>query len=231
MAIGTPLSLGSFATASATSGAIASTPNPVTAADLIILIHYFANSAATVSGLPTDTAGNVYTRVTVQTTAPAYEVFISPGSLAMASASSISCNFNSSAGRHGLAALTLAGMIPSLGVWDPRPLTTTGTATSANSLTGTPIGASNMFNLGFMVTAAAPGTFTPGGSWTAVGGSAATAIILPAYQVTNSFTATLVWAPGWVNSILYRSATMAFKGLPAANTSRQQQLSMTGMGV
>lgn len=231
MAIGTPLSLGSFATAAATSGSIASTANAVTAGDLIILIHYAASSAATVNGLPTDTAGNVYTRVTVQTTTPAYEVFVSPGSLAMASASSISCNFNSSSVRHGLAAITVSGMIPSLGVWDPRPLTSTGTATSAGSLTGTPIGASAMFNLGFIVAGAAAGAYTPGGSWTAIGGSAATAIILPAYQVTNSFTATLVWAPAWVNSINYRSATMAFKGLPAANTSRQQQLSMTGMGV
>lgn len=229
MAIGTPLSLGSGATASAASLAIASTANAVTAGDLVIVMHYSNVTTGTIATI-TDTAGNVYTRVaTSNPNAVLYEVYVCPNALAMASTSSISCTFNAGSNRHGLAAMTLSGMMPNIGVYDPRATTTTGTATSANSITLNAIGSTNMFVLGLIVSGATLGTVTMGGSFTAIGGTAATAIVLPSYQIISS-PAAISFVPSWVNSATYRTATMAFKGLAAANTSRQAQAALTGVG-
>lgn len=231
MAIGTPVDLGKATSASATSLTIASTLAAVAAGESILI---FANMASgqTISSI-TATSGDTPFGTTAASAVPILNFAWFASSAGMAIASSITVNFGGGAARCAINAVKVSGMNPVTAVMrDARsvPATTTGTATSATSQTTNAL--SSVSTLLFGATghgSADPGTWSPPAGFTAIGGTTSVCFLKLAWKIVT-VPAPVVWNPTWVNSVTYRSSVQCFLGAQAANTSREMQQSMMGMG-
>lgn len=229
MAIGTPTQIGTNQ-ASGTSLVITTTANIVTGDMVIVWCGGGSNNTAPTS--VSDSSGNTYSLVAAGgATAEIIGVVFCVNAIALNSGGTITVNFGGASANHAVSAFKVSGMNTTLAeVRDTNavPTTTSGTATSAGSQTTGALACSTSLLTGAIFTSSSdPGTFTPGGSWTAIGGTS-TRFIKPAYQIVAVGTPA-VWAPTWVNSVLYRSTVQIFKGAVASNTARPMGLTM-GVG-
>lgn len=225
-AIGTPLDLGHNQTTSAT-GLTITTGNAITAGDMACVLDYTAATGGLFTSAPTDTAGNTYVQVYSFTgSTPAFEIYCSFNSLAMASSSTITTVF-AGAVRHGIDAFTVSGIGTTSAAFDKSCGTPTGTATSSGTLTVPQLSVANELVIGWFAGASDPGARTWGTGFTGVGGNTATAFALPAYLAVTVPT-TFTFAPSWVNSVTYRTGCATFKG--SAQTSGGPGMGMTGAG-
>jgi hypothetical protein len=225
MAISIPLDLGNAANASTLTLSI-TTLNPVAAGDLIILGHYASSTTGFITSATfTDSAGNIYQKPVIAfANPPLGEVGIAAAALPMAAGGTITCNFLGAAMRHVISAMTVSGMLRSFGCFNPgaaiSPVPVT--AAAAPSVSGHPVYSTMQLALGFLMAGASLGTVTPGGAWTPLGGTnTATGCLLPYYQILNTITDPLVWAPTFVNSVLHRSIFVPFTGQPGSIAAGQ----------
>ncbi len=238
MAIGTPVDQGHAASIATPASLTITTLANITAHSAIFLWHYSNSASLSVMSDVQDSAGNKwFTAGLNNTTAPLAELWYCPDSAVLNSGGTITPTWTTGALRHAITAFSVTGLLigtqfttanlPNPLDMNDVPASITATNTGA-TITMTPYGSNIQLLTAAMGTASNPGTFTPGGSWTAIGGSAATAWILPMYQIVAS-TADVAASPSWVNSVSNRLSARSFKGLPATNTAQAMAM-MTGVG-
>lgn len=227
MAIGTPVDLGHQQSTSANTLSL-TTSAAVTAGDLILVFWASTSSGTNVTSV-TNTAGDTPFLSTTGATSPEINVSWFANSAGMASSSNITVNFNATT-RCAFSAMKVAGMNTTTSfVRDARsaPTTTTGTATSATSQVTPSLSTTKSLLVGATAhNSTDPGVWTPGGSFTSIGGTTATLFLKTAYLIVST-AAPVTWAPTWVNSAIYRSTVQVFIG---AQTGAGGGLSLTGVG-
>jgi hypothetical protein len=119
------------------------------------------------------------------------------------------------------------------GCYDPHTGTNASversTATSSPSTAILNSSAAQMAIFGFTAAGATLGTFTPGGSFTALTALTTNAFMYPYYQILAANTP-LSTAPSWVNSVSHINLSCGFIGIPATTKNRQSNLALTGVG-
>ncbi len=232
MAIGTPTIVGSIGNASTPASLAITTTGAIATHDLVVLWHY-ANATNSTATSVTDTSSNTYTRLfSLTTTSPLIEVYHCSDAIAMTSGNAITIpSFANAALRHGMYAVNITGMVRDAGVFDKH----TGqfeksTATSSTSTPCLNAAAAQELLLGCTLAGTSLGTFTAGAGWTALTALTTNAFIYPQYQILSTPTAVSL-APTWVSSILHGTISLGFVGIPATNTSREAQGTLTGVGV
>lgn len=232
MAIGTPVDLGHNTQLTSVTTALTTTAG-VSAGDLILF--FFGNTAGTLATSIADTAGNTYGLKQFTGGTLVTGCFYCANALPMVSGSTITATMSGSTSRQGVTAMTVPGMtLNSLIAYDTSYIPATGVSANGTGTSGTKAYQSLAQTTELLVEvwgggASAFGTFTPTTGFTALGGSAATATLLPAYKITSDGSPPTINA-SWVNSITYRGILFGFRGAVATNTARPDGI-FTGVGV
>jgi hypothetical protein len=222
MAIGTPYDMGNYANASTPSSGSITTTHAVATGDLVVIGRYTGATAGVFTSAPTDNSSNTYVQVPAgyrcSSATPVVDVWYSVNSTSMVTSSTISFNFSGSALREGVTAFGVSGMATA----SPIALGSAGTTngTTNNNTTAVTQNAVNLYTsqiliIGWFATSSNVSGFTPGGSWTRVGGTlAGSANIVPCYQIVSSIGNT-VWQPSWTGTASNRCVAMGFIGSSA----------------
>ena len=218
-AIGTPTQLG---VGTATNGNISITTGADAPPGSLIIVVASATNTHALSGVA-DNAGNCASAYSAaanstQSGAVTLGVYYCLTTIDLPSGGVISVTLNSSHNMSATAFAVTTGIAAS-------PLDKSGTiqtATSGTSATSTSTGAlSQAVEIVVGVLALDGGTsggFTPGGSFSSIGGELANSKgAYVAYQIVNS-TSSVAWAPSWSGSTDWQSSVYSFKGAAASAT-------------
>ncbi|MHB8529723.1 MAG: hypothetical protein ACYC8V_09470 [Caulobacteraceae bacterium] len=211
MAIGTPVSLG---TANNTGAVVSEAITGVTVAAGTAIIVLAGFNVVISAPSVTDSAGNVYSVSAVQNAGGSRSYFLAWSTTGGALAGgSITASWTT-AGKVGMAAIGVTGLAAS--PLDVTGTAATGTATSAAAVATGTLASANELLIGANYLQA-PGTYTPGGSFTALTAPQQSSApnIDWAWQIVSS-NGSVSWSPSWVNSCLYGSNIWTFMGATGA---------------
>lgn len=231
MAIGNPTIVGSIGSASTPASLAISSTGAIATHDLVAVAHY-ANGGNSLATSITDDSSNVYRRILLAPGAPLLEVYICYDAIAMTTGHAVTIpSFTNSALRHGMYVTNVTGMLRDAGVFDLHTgANEHSTGTSSPSMAIKATAAAQMLLLTFSASGGTLGTYTPTTGFTALTPLTSNAFIYPEYKVVAA-PQTLSSNPTWVNSVLHNTGSLGFVGIPAANTSRQAQGTLLGVGV
>lgn len=227
MAIGTPVNQGHNQGSSVGSLSV-TTLATIATGDFILIVVGNSTSGQAITAV-TDPAGNTYTIVAGGgSTAISFAYCANATGFA---AGAVAITFGGTS-RHSAQIFSVSGMsLVTATVRDTNatPATTTGTSNPAatSQTTGARAQAASLL-IGALYTAGNdPGTFTPGGSFTALGGTTATDFLKTAYQIVSDANP-VAWAPAGTNNVVYRSSVQIFR---APTPSARPDGMLTGVGM
>lgn len=206
MAIGTPVQLG---TGSGNGGSHVITTVANCPAGNLIVISTCLSLTSSIASI-VDSAGNTYTILDSVTGNPGLFVSYCANCLNLPSGGTITLTTSSGGTAQRSTAMCVSGIATSSPVDTSNHTATGSAATSATSVsTGTLAQASELV-VGVSTFVTAISGYTPGGSFTAIGGVSTSSGVQNAYQIVSAATA-VAYAPSWTTASNYRTDIVSFK--------------------
>ena len=112
MAIGTPVDIGHNQVSSGTTLAITTTANILTG-DFVLIVAMGGTASTQITSVTTDASGNVYTVPTAGSQTDSASFAFTPNAVALNSGATLTVNFGGAAGRHGIQAYRITGLVTS----------------------------------------------------------------------------------------------------------------------
>ncbi len=231
MALGTPVNQGHNQASSGSTSLAVTTLATIATGDFILVFGGYSTGGTGVSSI-VDPSGNAYTIYDSVVTGTGGQcvawTIAAPGF----AAGTVTVNFSGAGARHAAQVFSWTGgwTTPAAMARDNgmqiHPAFVSGT--SAPGTTGPCAQANNMFWSSLYAAGTDPGTYTPGGSFTNLGGTTVSTFMKFAYLI-NSSGNPLAVSPSWVNSV--GTGSNFFFGFRAAAPTQQGEVGgLSGVG-
>ena len=201
MAIGTPVDIGHNQVSSGTTLAITTTANILTG-DFVLIVAMGGTASTQITSVTTDASGNVYTVPTAGSQTDSASFAFTPNAVALNSGATLTVNFGGAAGRHGIQAYRITGLVTSAAaVLDGAYKENGQLSQNSGSITGARLNQNS--NITFAVVAGGSVDvvtgFAAGAGFTSLGGTASPCFMDIAYQISSGQTA-LTFSPSWTTA-------------------------------